>query len=87
MDQQVQNTGPTYCDEGGKLAQLLQYQEYFVYFQREIQQEHPDIIPDNVDVGGYYVIVSYIRRGAESITINISSNRTTHQINQPLEKY
>ena len=87
MDQQGQNTGPTCCDEGGKLAQLSQYQEYFVYFQREIQQEHPDIIPENVDVGEYYVIVRYISRGAESITINISSTRTTHHINQSLEKY
>ena len=46
------------CDEEGNLAQALYYQETFVHFLTQIQQEHPDIILEDVNVGEDYGIVS-----------------------------
>ena len=41
---QGQRNIPACCDEEGKLDQASQYQEMFVKFLTEIQQEHPDMI-------------------------------------------
>ena len=48
---QGQRNGPVFCDEEGNLAQASQYQETFVHFLTEIQQERPDIISEDVNVG------------------------------------
>ena len=56
--------GPACCDEEGNLAQGLQYQETFFHFLTEIQQEHPDIISEDDNVGENYGIGGYLRRGA-----------------------
>ena len=51
---QGQRNGPACCYEGGKLAQASHYQETFVHFLTEIQQERPDIISEDVNVGEDY---------------------------------
>ena len=48
---QGQRNGTACCDEEGNFDQASQYQETFVRFLTEIQQEHPDIILKDVNFG------------------------------------
>ena len=48
---QGQRNGTACCDEEGNFDQASQYQETFVRFLTEIQQEHPDIILEDVNFG------------------------------------
>ena len=61
---------PACCDEEGDLAQAYQYQENFVHYLKEIQQECPDIISENVNVGEDYGIIRLFRRVVEVRTLN-----------------
>ena len=55
---------PACCVEEGNLDQALQYQETCVHFLTEIQLKFPDIISEDVDVGGDYGIGSLFRRNS-----------------------
>ena len=61
---------PECCDEEGNLDQYSHYQETFVHFFTEIQQKHPDIISDNVNVGEEYDIRGSFRMIAEVRALN-----------------
>ena len=50
LTRQGQRNGPACCHEEGNLAQASQYQEKFVHFLTEIQQERPDVILEDVNV-------------------------------------
>ena len=49
---QGQRNGPVCCYEEGNLAQDSYYQDNFAHFLTEIQQERPDIITEDANVGG-----------------------------------
>ena len=61
---QGQINGHECCDEEVNLSHASQYQDMFVCFLTEIQQERPDIISEDVNVGEDYVIGRSFRRGA-----------------------
>ena len=67
---QGQRNGPACCDEEVNLAQASQYQETLVNFLTEIQQERPNIILEDVNVGEDYGIGRSLRRGAEVRALN-----------------
>ena len=61
---QGHRNGHACCDEELNLAQASQYQDKLVHFLTKIQQECPDIIPKDVNVGEDYGIGRSFRRGA-----------------------
>ena len=65
LTRQRQRNGPRCCDEEGNLDQSLQYQETFVNFLTEIEQECPGIIIKDVNFGEDYGIGRSFRTGAE----------------------
>ena len=67
---QGKRNGPVCYYEEGKLAQDSQYQDMFVHFLTEIQQERPDMISEDVNVGEDYGIGRLFRRGAEVGALN-----------------
>ena len=60
-----QRNGHAFCDDEVNLAWPSHYQEKFVHILTEIQQECPDIISEDVNVGEYYGIGWSFRMGAE----------------------
>ena len=54
------------------MVQASQYQETFVHFLTEIQQELPDIISKGVNIGEDYGIGRSFIRGAEIGSLNTS---------------
>ena len=52
-----QQNAPACYDKEDNLDQASQYQDNFAHFLMEIQQEHPDIILEDVHFGEYYGIV------------------------------